>query len=93
MLAGKLERDKLDVEIGMDCLINNGLESDRIEGCDNNGNGYAPKGEEFSHVGERNEMALGHERNQKEVRVVGLGGHGRKPIFRFVWHWQILKLL
>ena len=76
----------------MDCLINNGLESDRIEGCDNNGNGYAPKGEEFSHVGERNEMALGHERNQKEVRVVGLGGHGRKPIFRFVWHWQILKL-
>ena len=82
----------MDVEIGMDCLINNGLESDRIEGCDNNGNGYAPKGEEFSHVGERNEMALGHERNQKEVRVVGLGGHGRKPIFRFVWHWQILKL-
>ena len=88
MLAGKLERDKLDVEIGMDCLINNGLEFDRIEGCDNNGNGYAPKGEEFSHVGERNEMALGHERNQKEVRMLHVGGHGRKSSLSCVWWWM-----
>ena len=78
----------MDVEIGMDCLINNGLESDRIEGCDNNGNGYAPKGEEFSHVGERNEMALGHERNQKEVRMLHVGGHGRKSSLSCVWWWM-----
>lgn len=87
MLAGKGERDELDVEVGMDCLINDGLESDGIEGCNNNGDGYAPKGEEFSHVGERNEMALGHERNQKEVRMLYVGGHGRKSSLSCVWWW------
>lgn len=88
MLAGKGERDELDVEVGMDCLINDGLESDGIEGCHNNGDGYAPKGEEFSHVSERNEMALGHERNQKEVRMLLVGGHGRKSSLSCVWWWM-----
>lgn len=57
LLAGKRERKELNVEIGIDRLMDGGLESDGIQGSNYDGNGYSSTGEEFSHVGERNEMA------------------------------------
>ena len=57
-------------------MISDFAEPGCIKWCEDNGDCDAMGCEQFGHLCEGYEMALGHKGNKKEVKLVSLGSHG-----------------